>query len=321
LNALNPAARLLLLGRSESADATVESIRAAGGDALYVRCDVRDCAEVECAFEQARNTFGPITHVVHAAGILADESIASKDLDRAAAVFDTKVAGAFNLWNAAHRDPLQTFLMYGSWAGRFGNAHQSDYSAANHVLGRLTSRLDDRPGVRIATIDLPPWEGSGMDPLPVGPLAVGPLAASVLPAGVRARIARGINGLDIHVLEAGYETPDRPAVLLLHGFPELAYSWRKVMPALAAAGYHAIAPDQRGYGRTTGWDADYDGDLNPFRLLNMVRDAFGLVSARVGRIKMVAVASSVATSAGERFFRNRMRRRSSSEMNRCCDAK
>ena len=65
----------------------------------------------------------------------------------------------------------------------------------------------------------------------------------------------------MHVLEAGYETKGRPCVLLLHGFPELAYSWRKVMPALAAAGYHVIAPDQRGYGRTTGWDADYDGDL------------------------------------------------------------
>ena len=51
------------------------------------------------------------------------------------------------------------------------------------------------------------------------------------------------------------------------------------MPTLAAAGYHVIAPDQRGYGRTTGWDADYDGDLNPFRLLNQVRDALGLVSA------------------------------------------
>jgi len=51
------------------------------------------------------------------------------------------------------------------------------------------------------------------------------------------------------------------------------------MPQLAAAGYHAIAPDQRGYGRTTGWDADYDGDLNSFRLLNLVRDALGLVAA------------------------------------------
>ena len=83
----------------------------------------------------------------------------------------------------------------------------------------------------------------------------------------------------MHVLEAGFETRGRPCVLLLHGFPELAYSWRKVMPDLAEAGYHVIAPDQRGYGRTTGWSADYDGDLSPFRMLNLVRDALGLVSA------------------------------------------
>lgn len=100
-----------------------------------------------------------------------------------------------------------------------------------------------------------------------------------LPSGIRSRFVEGINGLRLHVLEAGYETRGRPCVLLLHGFPELAFSWRKVMPALAAAGYHVIAPDQRGYGRSTGWDADYDGDLNSFRLLNLVRDALGLVSA------------------------------------------
>jgi pimeloyl-ACP methyl ester carboxylesterase len=106
-----------------------------------------------------------------------------------------------------------------------------------------------------------------------------PLASSVLPAGVRARLLPGINGLDVHVLEAGHEQPARPAVLLLHGFPEIAYSWRKVLPALAAAGYHAIAPDQRGYGRTTGWDARYDGDLASYRFLNLVRDAMGVVTA------------------------------------------
>ena len=83
----------------------------------------------------------------------------------------------------------------------------------------------------------------------------------------------------MHVLEAGFETKGRPCILLLHGFPELAFSWRKVMPALAAAGYHVIAPDQRGYGRTTGWSAEYDGDLAPFRCSNLVRDALGLVSA------------------------------------------
>jgi pimeloyl-ACP methyl ester carboxylesterase len=108
---------------------------------------------------------------------------------------------------------------------------------------------------------------------------VSPLPDIPLPPGIRSRFVDGINGLRMHVLEAGYETRGRPCILLLHGFPELAYSWRKVMPALAAAGYHVIAPDQRGYGRTTGWNADYDGDLNSFRLLNMVRDALGLVSA------------------------------------------
>jgi pimeloyl-ACP methyl ester carboxylesterase len=100
-----------------------------------------------------------------------------------------------------------------------------------------------------------------------------------LPPGIRSRFVENINGLRMHVLEAGFEAKGRPCILLLHGFPELAYSWRKVMPTLAAAGYHVIAPDQRGYGRTTGWDADYDGDLNSFQLLNMVRDALGLVSA------------------------------------------
>src|SRR5258707_4987460 len=100
-----------------------------------------------------------------------------------------------------------------------------------------------------------------------------------LPATIRSRTIDNINGLRMHVLEAGYETRGRPCVLLLHGFPELAYRWRKVMPELAAAGYHVIAPDQRGYGRTTGWDPNYDGDLAPFRLSNLVRDALGLVSA------------------------------------------
>jgi len=100
-----------------------------------------------------------------------------------------------------------------------------------------------------------------------------------LSPSIRARFVEDINGLRMHVLEAGFEDRGRPCVLLLHGFPELAFSWRKVMPALAEAGYHVIAPDQRGYGRTSGWDASYDGDLNPFRLTNLVRDAMGLVSA------------------------------------------
>jgi pimeloyl-ACP methyl ester carboxylesterase len=109
-----------------------------------------------------------------------------------------------------------------------------------------------------------------------------------LPAGVRSRFVENVNGLRMHVLEAGHETGGRPVVLLLHGFPELAWSWRKVMPALAAAGFHVVAPDQRGYGRTTGWDPDYDGDLASFRPFNLVLDLLDLVSA-LGRRNVRAV--------------------------------
>jgi len=106
-----------------------------------------------------------------------------------------------------------------------------------------------------------------------------PYSASVLPAGVRSRFVENGNGAVMHTLEAGFETRGRPGVLLLHGFPELAYSWRKVLPRLAAAGYYAFAPDMRGYGRTTGWDVKYDDDLGPYRALNHTRDMLGLVSA------------------------------------------
>ena len=116
-----------------------------------------------------------------------------------------------------------------------------------------------------------------------------PYGNSTIPSGIRSRAIANVNGMTVHILEAGFQTGGRPAVLLLHGFPELAYSWRKVMLPLAEAGYHVIAPDQRGYGRTIGWDDSYDADPDPFRILNMVRDAIGLVYALGHRsVAMVA---------------------------------
>ena len=84
-------------------------------------------------------------------------------------------------------------------------------------------------------------------------------------------------GLDMHILEAG--STRSPMVLLLHGFPELAYSWRHVMRPLAEAGYYVVAPDLRGYGRTTGWDSQYNADLSEFTLPNLVRDLLALLNA------------------------------------------
>ena len=123
-----------------------------------------------------------------------------------------------------------------------------------------------------------PWSG-GLQASAPPATSIGPYDPAVLPPGIRSRFVHNVNGISMHVLEAGYETRDRPAVLLLHGFPELAYSWRKVMPPLAAAGYHVIAPDMRGYGRTDGTDVTYDDDLRPSRRLNHVLDIVALVSA------------------------------------------
>ncbi|KAF1937999.1 alpha/beta-hydrolase [Clathrospora elynae] len=90
------------------------------------------------------------------------------------------------------------------------------------------------------------------------------------------------NGLTFHLLEAGY-TPqrDRPLIILTHGYPELAFSWRKVMVPIAEAGYYVVAFDQRGYGRTTGWDNSsfVNTNLSQFTLTSIVRDVVTLVNA------------------------------------------
>jgi pimeloyl-ACP methyl ester carboxylesterase len=78
------------------------------------------------------------------------------------------------------------------------------------------------------------------------------------------------NGVELHVLEAGEGFP----VVLCHGFPELAYSWRHQLPALAAAGHHAIAPDQRGYGRSTR-----PADVDDYDIAHLTGDLLGLLDA------------------------------------------
>jgi len=86
------------------------------------------------------------------------------------------------------------------------------------------------------------------------------------------------NGIDMAVYEAGPK--DGLAVVLCHGFPELAYSWRHQMPALAQAGYRVLAPDQRGYGRTSCPPKieDYDMAHLTGDLAGML-DHFGIKSA------------------------------------------
>lgn len=95
--------------------------------------------------------------------------------------------------------------------------------------------------------------------------------------GIRSRFVPNNNGLLIHILEAGPVSDKAPAVLLLHGFPELAYSWRHIMRTLAEQGFHVLAPDQRGYGRTEGWDPRFEADLSEYSALNLVHDMLGML--------------------------------------------
>ncbi|HSP54583.1 MAG TPA: alpha/beta hydrolase [Dehalococcoidia bacterium] len=78
------------------------------------------------------------------------------------------------------------------------------------------------------------------------------------------------NGINVHIAEVG----EGPLVLMVHGFPELWYSWRHQLPALAAAGYHAVAPDVRGYG-----GSDAPPEIGDYSMKNMVADIIGLVDA------------------------------------------
>ncbi|KAH9905265.1 Alpha/Beta hydrolase protein [Xylariomycetidae sp. FL2044] len=84
-------------------------------------------------------------------------------------------------------------------------------------------------------------------------------------------------GLNWHVIKSGVK--GKPLVLFCHGFPELAYSWRKILPTIAKAGYYCVAMDQRGYGRTTGWPRQSfeDVDLTQYVFTNLVRDLVCLV--------------------------------------------
>jgi pimeloyl-ACP methyl ester carboxylesterase len=102
---------------------------------------------------------------------------------------------------------------------------------------------------------------------------------TTLGSGIRSRYVDNNNGVSMHVLEAGFEVSGRPCVVLLHGFPELAYTWRNQLLPLAAAGYHVIAPDLRGYGRSTNAPVRFDDDLLPYTWLNRVSDILGLVRA------------------------------------------
>ena len=78
------------------------------------------------------------------------------------------------------------------------------------------------------------------------------------------------NGIQMHIAEQG----EGPLVIMCHGWPESWYSWRHQLAALADAGFHAVAPDQRGYGQTDKPEA-----IDQYTQLHLVGDIIGLMDA------------------------------------------
>ena len=132
--------KLLLLGRSGADTAevreTLHALQQAGSPARYVCLDARDGAAVASALAEARRQWGPITGIIHGAGVLADRAIANLSPAQFESVFSTKVEGLRALLDATSEDPLDVLCMFSSVAARYGNAGQAAYAMANETINR-----------------------------------------------------------------------------------------------------------------------------------------------------------------------------------------
>ncbi|WGF87499.1 SDR family NAD(P)-dependent oxidoreductase [Marinivivus vitaminiproducens] len=156
-------AKLLLVGRSApgpASDALIASIHAAGGDAHYLAADINDPAQAAQAAALARVRFGALHAVVHAAGVTHDRFLLHKDPVEMRAVLAPKLAGTLALHRATIDDPLDLFVCFSSLAGTFGNAGQTDYSAANRFLDAFVAGRSG-PG-RSLSIGWPFWRDGGL---------------------------------------------------------------------------------------------------------------------------------------------------------------
>jgi NAD(P)-dependent dehydrogenase (short-subunit alcohol dehydrogenase family)/acyl carrier protein len=158
------ARHLALLGRSAPSDhaaAHIDGLRGRGVDVRVVAVDVTDADALGARLAEVRATMPPLRGVVHAAGALADATIAEMDRARLRAALDPKLAGGWNLHQATLDDPLDLFVMVSSVAGVLGLTGQANYAAGNAFLDSLAAarRAVDRPGL---SIDWGPWADIGL---------------------------------------------------------------------------------------------------------------------------------------------------------------
>ena len=151
------------LERQEAVLAALEAVRASGGAAHYHQVDLTDADAVAAVIDGVRSAHGRVDVLIHAAGIEISHLLPDKSPREFGLVFDVKSDGWFNLMRAVGDMPLGATVAFTSVAGRFGNGGQTDYSAANDLLCKLTSNLrTTRPTTRGIAVDWTAWTGIGM---------------------------------------------------------------------------------------------------------------------------------------------------------------
>ena len=154
---------LAALERAQAAQTAIDAVRAAGGIAHYFSVNLTDAEAIARIIEQVRERSGHIDVLLHAAGIERSHFLPDKDAREFDLVFDVKSDGWFNLLHAIGDMPLGATVAFSSVAGRFGNAGQTDYSAANDLLCKITSSFrSTRLFTRGIVIDWTAWGGIGM---------------------------------------------------------------------------------------------------------------------------------------------------------------
>ncbi|MEV4974742.1 SDR family NAD(P)-dependent oxidoreductase [Streptomyces scopuliridis] len=145
--------------------ATLDALTRLGTPARYLPVDVRDAAAVKAALGRVRAESGPVTGLVHGAGVLADGRLTDTSDQQFADVFETKVTGLRNVLDATANDPLDMVCVFSSAAGRFGNAGQSAYAIANEVVAQVASVVRTaRPSCRVRSLAWGPWDAGMVTP-------------------------------------------------------------------------------------------------------------------------------------------------------------
>jgi acyl transferase domain-containing protein len=154
---------LARLERQHAALAAMNAVSAAGGTPHYHRVDLTDAASVAEVIDRVRDISGRVDVLLHAAGVEISHALPDKEPREFDLVLGVKANGWFNLMHAAADLPIGATVVFSSIAGRFGNAGQTDYSAANDLLCKLTSNARrSRPQTRAIALDWTAWAGIGM---------------------------------------------------------------------------------------------------------------------------------------------------------------